>query len=43
VLHDSARYAHRPSARPTAEAIPLIAEAAAERGIKLGPLREAAA
>jgi peptidoglycan-N-acetylglucosamine deacetylase len=42
VLHDSARYAHRPSARPTAEAIPLIAEAAAERGIKLGPLREAA-
>lgn len=31
VLHDSPRYAHRPSAQPTADAIPAIAAAAAER------------
>ena len=34
VLHDSPRYADRPTARPTAEAIPLIAAAAAERGLE---------
>lgn len=42
VLHDSARYAYRASARPTAEAIPLIAAAAAERGVRLAPLGDAA-
>jgi hypothetical protein len=30
LLHDSPRYSHRPSARPTVEALPLIA-ASAER------------
>ncbi len=40
LLHDSARYASRPSARPTAEAIPLIADAARERGLELLPLGE---
>jgi peptidoglycan/xylan/chitin deacetylase (PgdA/CDA1 family) len=34
VLHDSPRYADRPSAQATAEAIPLIAAAAAERGLE---------
>ena len=38
VLHDSARYAHRADVAPTIEAIPLIAAAAAERGLELGPL-----
>jgi peptidoglycan/xylan/chitin deacetylase (PgdA/CDA1 family) len=38
VLHDSVRYAHRPSAAPTAEAIPLIAARAAELGLWVGPL-----
>ena len=38
VLHDSARYGHRPDVAATVEAIPLIAAAAAERGIALGPL-----
>jgi peptidoglycan/xylan/chitin deacetylase (PgdA/CDA1 family) len=38
VLHDSARYGHRPDAAPTVEALPLIAAAAAERGLELGPL-----
>ena len=38
VLHDSARYADRPDVSPTVEAIPLIAAAAAERGLALGPL-----
>jgi peptidoglycan/xylan/chitin deacetylase (PgdA/CDA1 family) len=33
LLHDSARYAHRPSARATAAAIPLIAAAMAERDL----------
>jgi peptidoglycan-N-acetylglucosamine deacetylase len=33
VLHDSARYAYRDSARPTAEALPAILEAARERGL----------
>lgn len=35
LLHDSPRYAHRPSARPTAEAIPLIAERARAAGLAL--------
>jgi peptidoglycan/xylan/chitin deacetylase (PgdA/CDA1 family) len=38
VLHDSARYAHRPDVSATVEALPLIAAAAAERGLELGPL-----
>jgi peptidoglycan/xylan/chitin deacetylase (PgdA/CDA1 family) len=38
VLHDSARYGHRPDVSPTAEAIPLIAAAAEGRGLGLAPL-----
>jgi peptidoglycan/xylan/chitin deacetylase (PgdA/CDA1 family) len=38
LLHDSPRYADRASARPTAEALPAIAEAARERGLELGPV-----
>ena len=38
VLHDSVRYAHRPDVTPTIEAIPLIAAAAAERGLAIGSL-----
>ncbi|MFL5896099.1 MAG: polysaccharide deacetylase family protein, partial [Thermoleophilaceae bacterium] len=38
LLHDSARYAPRASAAPTAEAIPMIAAAAAEHGLRLGPI-----
>lgn len=38
LLHDSARYAHRPSARATAAAIPLIAAAMAEAGLSAGPI-----
>ena len=38
VLHDSARYGHRPDVAATVEALPLIAAAAAERGLELGPL-----
>ncbi len=41
VLHDSPRYADRPSAQPTAEAIPAIAAAAAERGLEWVTLGEA--
>jgi peptidoglycan/xylan/chitin deacetylase (PgdA/CDA1 family) len=41
LLHDSARYARRTSARPTAEAIPLIAERASERGLSLTSLGKA--
>jgi peptidoglycan-N-acetylglucosamine deacetylase len=33
LLHDSARYAHRPSAQATAAAVPLIAAAMADRGL----------
>ena len=33
VLHDSARYAYRESAMPTAEAHPAILQAAADRGL----------
>ena len=38
VLHDSARYGHRPDVQATVEALPLIAAAAAERELALGPL-----
>jgi peptidoglycan/xylan/chitin deacetylase (PgdA/CDA1 family) len=38
LLHDSARYAVRPSAAPTAEAVPAIAAAARERGLEIGPI-----
>ena len=41
LLHDSPRYAHRPSAEPTARAIPLIVSAARERALELVPLGEA--
>ena len=41
LLHDSARYARRASAMPTARAIPLIAAQAADRGISLVSLNEA--
>ena len=42
VLHDSARYAARDSVQPTADAIAPIAAAAAERGLALVSLGEAA-
>jgi peptidoglycan/xylan/chitin deacetylase (PgdA/CDA1 family) len=42
VLHDSIRYGHRPSAQATADAIPAIAAAAAERGLTWATLSEAA-
>jgi peptidoglycan/xylan/chitin deacetylase (PgdA/CDA1 family) len=38
LLHDSARYAHRPSPRATAEALPAIIAAAAERGLAFARL-----
>ena len=38
LLHDSARYGHRPDAAPTAEAIPAIAAKAAEMGLRLAPV-----
>jgi peptidoglycan-N-acetylglucosamine deacetylase len=41
LLHDSARFGRRPSALPTARAIPLIAEHAATRGLGLVCLQEA--
>ena len=41
LLHDSPRYAIRPSATPTVEAIPLIAEHAATQGLELVTLGEA--
>jgi peptidoglycan-N-acetylglucosamine deacetylase len=43
LLHDSARYAPRPSAKPTADAIPAIARFARQQGIALLPLGEAVA
>ena len=43
VLHDSARYADRESALPTAEAIPAIAERAAELRLRLVTLGDAVA
>lgn len=42
LLHDSARYAHRPDASATAEAIGPIAARAAALGLTLGPLSELA-
>ena len=41
LLHDSPRYANRPSATATAEAIPLIAEDAASKGLELVTLGRA--
>ena len=41
-LHDSPRYASRPSAQPTADAVPLIAAAARDAGLELAPLAPAA-
>lgn len=41
LLHDSARYAHRPDARRTAQAVTRIAAAAAERELSLVTLGEA--
>lgn len=41
LLHDSARFARRPSALPTAHAIPLIAERASARGWSLLSLSQA--
>jgi peptidoglycan/xylan/chitin deacetylase (PgdA/CDA1 family) len=38
VLHDSARYGHRPDVAATVEALPSIAAAAAELELELGPL-----
>ena len=43
LLHDSARYGHRPSARPTVEALPLIAAGAAELGLPFVTLAAALA
>ena len=43
LLHDSAVYGQRPSAMPTAEAIPLIAECANTRGLALTSLGDALA
>jgi peptidoglycan/xylan/chitin deacetylase (PgdA/CDA1 family) len=41
LLHDSRRYGHRPSARPTAEAVPLIAARVAAIGLPFLTLAEA--
>jgi peptidoglycan/xylan/chitin deacetylase (PgdA/CDA1 family) len=41
LLHDSARYAHRPSARATAAAIPLIAAAVADAHLIPRPISSA--
>jgi peptidoglycan/xylan/chitin deacetylase (PgdA/CDA1 family) len=38
VLHDSARYSHRPDVAETVRAIPLLAAAAAARGLAFGAL-----
>jgi peptidoglycan/xylan/chitin deacetylase (PgdA/CDA1 family) len=38
VLHDSARYGHRDDVSATVAALPLVAAAADERGLVLGPL-----
>jgi peptidoglycan/xylan/chitin deacetylase (PgdA/CDA1 family) len=43
LLHDSARYAHRPSARATAAAIPLVAAALAELQLLARPISPAPA
>lgn len=41
LLHDSPRYSHRPSARPTVDALPLIAARAAELGLPFLTLADA--
>jgi peptidoglycan-N-acetylglucosamine deacetylase len=41
LLHDSRRYGHRPSARPTADALPLIAARVAKLGLPFLTLAEA--
>jgi peptidoglycan-N-acetylglucosamine deacetylase len=41
LLHDSARYGHRPAAGPTAAAIPLVAAASRERGLALRAIGDA--
>jgi peptidoglycan-N-acetylglucosamine deacetylase len=41
LLHDSPRYSHRPSAKPTADALPLITAGAAERGLPFVTLSDA--
>jgi hypothetical protein len=41
LLHDSAKYARRESALTTAQAIPMIAARAADRGISLISLEQA--
>jgi peptidoglycan/xylan/chitin deacetylase (PgdA/CDA1 family) len=41
LLHDSARYADRPTAQATAQAIPAIAAAAAARGLEWTTLGDA--
>jgi peptidoglycan/xylan/chitin deacetylase (PgdA/CDA1 family) len=41
LLHDSPRYARRPSARATADAIPLLAAGARDRGLALVSLGQA--
>jgi peptidoglycan/xylan/chitin deacetylase (PgdA/CDA1 family) len=42
LLHDSARYGHRPDCAPTAQAISAIAARAGELGVRLAPLAELA-
>lgn len=42
LLHDSARFARRPSAQPTAQAIPTIVRRAQDTGLSLVALRDAA-
>ena len=42
LLHDSPRYAHRPDATPTAEAIAAIASHAADAGLRLAALGDLA-
>ena len=41
LLHDSPRYGHRPSARPTVDALPLIAASVAELDLPFMTLTEA--
>jgi peptidoglycan-N-acetylglucosamine deacetylase len=41
LLHDSPRYSHRPSARPTVDALPLITARAAELGLPFVTLADA--
>jgi peptidoglycan-N-acetylglucosamine deacetylase len=41
LLHDSPRYSHRPSARPTVDALPLVAARAAELGLPFLTLTDA--